>query len=233
MRRRRLERLISRAEAAISRGQTQEVSDALDEVRRLAPESEQIATLEQALATSRSHDPVPVVADPDLPLTTTTEEISEPIDEASDLPDIPPPVSTGRTQKVVVAVASLMVAAAGLLVWSIYTAPEEQLRGLFPSLADTPANPATRRVERAAGDTGRWAIVYTVRARSCGNRRGCRRPATDNGCRAGPPGHHGRASAFDVWRASAAIDDAERIAQRSDWYVRRPFGDASRVTAAG
>jgi hypothetical protein len=136
MRRRRLERLISRAEAAISRGQTQEVADALDEVRRLAPGSEQIATLEQALATSRSHDPVPAVADLDLPLAPTTVEISEPIDEAPDLSDIPPPVSTGRRQKVVVAVGSLMVAAAGLLVWSIYTAPEEQLRGLFPSLGD-------------------------------------------------------------------------------------------------
>ena len=58
MRRRRLERLVSRAEAAIARGNTDEVADALDEVRRLAPGSEQIATLEQALAASRSREPV-------------------------------------------------------------------------------------------------------------------------------------------------------------------------------
>ena len=138
MRRRRLERLVSRAEEAISRGQTDELADALDEVRRLAPGSEQIATLEQALAASRSREPresIDATADIDLPLAQTSAEVFEPIHVPSDTVDIPAP-STGRTPKVLVAVGSLMVAAAGLLVWSFYTAPEEQLRGLFPSLGD-------------------------------------------------------------------------------------------------
>jgi hypothetical protein len=143
MRRRRLERLVSRAEEAIARGNTDEVADALDEVRRLAPGSDQIATLEQALAASRSrepHEPIEAAPDLDLPLAPTSAELLEPIDEPSDILDIPP-ASTGRTQRVLVAVGSLMVAAAGLLVWSIYTAPEEQLRGLFPSLADNRTAP--------------------------------------------------------------------------------------------
>ena len=138
MRRRRLERLVSHAEEAISRGQTDEVARALDEVRRLAPESEQIATLEQALAASQSREPrepIDAAADVDLPLAPTSSALFEPIPAPTDFLDISPP-STGRTHKALVAVGSLMVAAAGLLVWSIYTAPEEQLRGLFTSLGD-------------------------------------------------------------------------------------------------
>jgi hypothetical protein len=148
MRRRRVERLVSRAESAIQDGHAEELEDALEEVRRLAPDNDRIIALEQALATSRAaetpHAAVAVAIDDtdDLPLAISVADIDSPIesqtDEASELDEI---VSPRRTQKFLVAAASVIVAGAGLLVYSIYTAPEEQLRGLFPAVGDNHAAP--------------------------------------------------------------------------------------------
>ena len=168
MRRRRLERLVSRAEEAISRGQTDEVADALEEVRRLAPESEQIATLEQALAASRSREPrepVDAAADVDLPLASMSAELGRANRERIRPSRTFRPASTGRTQKALVAVGSLMVAAAGLLVWSIYTAPEEQLRGLFPSLADNRTAPPEVPKGQPATPVDKQASAPSARVR--------------------------------------------------------------------
>ncbi len=64
MRRRRVERLIVRAETALADGNADEVREALEEARRLAPGVPQIAALEQALEAPPADLPLSV----DLPL---------------------------------------------------------------------------------------------------------------------------------------------------------------------
>jgi hypothetical protein len=162
MRRRRVERLVSRAESAIHDGHPEELADALEEVRRLAPDNERITALEEALATSRVVDaPQAAVITDDLPLAIGVTEISPPIeshadetDEALDLDELRSPQ---RTQKLLVAAASVIVAAAGLLVYSIYTAPEEQLSGLFPSFGDNHVAPPEPKPQPAQVPTGQPA----------------------------------------------------------------------------
>ena len=82
-------------------------TQALDEVRRLAPETDLIASLERALDAAPSHT------------------------LAVDAPPTDAPIS-GRRRAVGLlagrAVAGTVVAAAGLLIWIIYTSPQEQLR---------------------------------------------------------------------------------------------------------
>jgi len=127
MRKRRVDRLIVRAESAITEGHADEVADALDEVRRLAPGSEQIATLERAL----DHAASPIELGP--------VELG-PVELGTYVPAGGPLTPERRTPlavhglKAVRVGAGVLVATAGLLLWSIYTSPEEQLRALFPSL---------------------------------------------------------------------------------------------------
>jgi len=67
MRRRRLERLIVRAETALAGGNTEEVREALEEARRLAPGVPQIAALEKALDASPIAAPaIEVLPDPEI-----------------------------------------------------------------------------------------------------------------------------------------------------------------------
>jgi len=148
MRQRRVERLVSRAESAIHDGHPEDLADALEEVRRLAPDNERVIGLEQALATSRAVETAHAGTIDDLPLAMSVTQISPRIesetDEASDLDEA---ASPPRTQKLLLAAASVIVAAAGLLVYGIYTAPEEQLRGLFPGVGDShvPPPPVARQ----------------------------------------------------------------------------------------
>ena len=121
MRQRRVDRLIVRAQSAITQGHADGVAETLDEVRLLAPGTEQIATLERALDDSSS--PIEL----------------GPVELGTYVPAGGPVAPERRTplavhgRKAVRVAAGVLVATAGLLVWSIYTSPEEQLRALFPS----------------------------------------------------------------------------------------------------
>ncbi len=135
-------RLLVRADSALTAGHKDEVAEALDEVRHLAPGIERLASIEQAMGAPPSpqeETDVLIVTDG-----STIETVAESESSAG--------TSSGAA-KLALAAGSMLVAAAGLIAWSIYTTPAEQLRALFPSLGDVrlspPAPPDPANARRA------------------------------------------------------------------------------------
>jgi hypothetical protein len=127
MRRRRVERLIVRAEAALARGDTDEVRDVMAEMQRLDPGLPQIAALEQKLAERPAPSPAAaaVISSP------SVVEI-EPIDPerlaelSASLPVVELPVTDRRGHALLIAAASLMMAAAGAGTYWFYRSPQPE-----------------------------------------------------------------------------------------------------------
>ena len=142
MRQRRVDRLLGRADSALTAGHKDEVAEALDEVRRLAAGIERLASIEQAMGAPPSPQ-----EETDLLIVTdgsTIETLAEGETSAG--------TSSGAA-KLALAAGSVLVAAAGLIALSIYTTPAEQLGALFPSLGDVqmslPAPPDPANARRA------------------------------------------------------------------------------------
>ena len=157
MRRRRIDRLIGRAESAITEGDRDQVAQALDEVRCLAPETDLIASLERALDAAPSHTLAVDASPTDAPISGRRRAVG---------------LLAGR------AVAGTVVAAAGLLIWIIYASPQEQLRTLFPSMDDlrvsAPPAPGSAKVESDGSGRVRPSAhvrVETVKAAAVGSLR--------------------------------------------------------------
>jgi hypothetical protein len=138
MRQRRVDRLIVRAESALNAGHKDEVAAALDEVRRLAPGIEEIATIERALTSPEKATAPPRsdLAEPDLLIVHDVPTVDGTIEGVT-----LPAAETSSGYKVAVALGSVLVAAAGLIAWSIYTAPQEQLAALFPAFGEVRVSP--------------------------------------------------------------------------------------------
>jgi hypothetical protein len=155
MRRRRVERLIARAEAALAEGNKDEVTKTLDEARQLDPSLKQILALENALALQ---EPAPVIETPQ--------------------PDPDPVVSNEpaprHIRKVAVAAAAVTLAIGGTELWIIRGPVLEHLRTWLASeepaqvSAAVPAEPPEPlqppRPDQATSST--HVQVETVEARS-------------------------------------------------------------------
>jgi hypothetical protein len=163
MRRRRVERLIVRAETALADGNTDEVREALEEARRLAPGVPQIAALEQALETA------PV----DLPLVTI-----EP--EAIDVELVPevlaePAAARHPGRRIALAAAAVLAMAVGAGAAWVYTngtfysgsSVSEDSSQAVPAANTTPA-PPSQSVPMSAASTR--VHVETVNASTFGLR---------------------------------------------------------------
>jgi hypothetical protein len=131
MRRRRVERLIVRAEVALAEGNTDEVRDVLSEMRGLDPGLPQIAALEAKLADTTSPPPAPEPAI--APVIPPPSIAIEPIDLDIIVPDIPDyfavvdaPVVERRGHALLIAAASLMMAAAGAGTYWFYRSPQPE-----------------------------------------------------------------------------------------------------------
>lgn len=124
MRRRRIERLIVRAEMALANGNTDEVRDALAEARSLDPTLPQIAALEATLAETRTQPAAPaLVAAPSIEITSIEPEPVLP-DLQKALPMLEAPVAERRVHGLLIAAASLMMAAAAAGTYWLYRTPQ-------------------------------------------------------------------------------------------------------------
>lgn len=133
MRRRRVERLIVRAETALADGNTDEVREALEEARRLAPGVPQIAALEQALELPPPDLAEIVLATGDNAQADTDPTIIEAV-----------PIRRSRYRGALAAAAVLTVGIAGAAGW-IY-------RGGFTAAPFTPEPQNTDTVASAPAD---------------------------------------------------------------------------------
>jgi hypothetical protein len=137
MRRRRVERLIVRAEAALARGSTDEVREALAEVRSLAPGVPQIAELERALEQPAA---APPVVEEELVLSDAV-----PADIAEIHDTVPEPAASRTIRRALVAAALLTIGSAGGAVWWMMTGrshPEVQAAAAAPTTAVPAPEPA-------------------------------------------------------------------------------------------
>ncbi len=158
MRRRRIERLIVRAEMALANGNTDEVQDALAEARGLDPALPQIAALEAKLAETRTHPAAAaLVADPSIEITPIEPEpVLADLQEA--WPMLEAPVAERRVHGLLIAAASLMMAAAAAGTYWLYRTPQVIDHAATQTAA--PAVPAA--VHRPAGETAAAPVSAPV-----------------------------------------------------------------------
>ena len=139
MRRRRVERLIVRAENALAENNTDEVHNALAEMRRLDPGLPQIRALEEKLVQVPAFEDEQPPASPepaaativDAPLDAPT--ISTDVDAEALVDEIPgtvpafePQLPDRRLNALLIAAASLMMAAAGVSTYWFYRSPQHE-----------------------------------------------------------------------------------------------------------
>ena len=125
-----------------------------------------------------------------------------------------------------------MVAAAGLLVWSIYTAPEEQLRGLFPSLADNRTAPPEVPKGQPAIPVDKQPSAPSARVRVETVEAAAVQPRTTDAAQE-QPGAATEPPASGCRRANSLVAGADRIAESADRDVRRAVRAPSARTATG
>jgi hypothetical protein len=185
MRRRRVDRLIVRAENALAHGKADEVREALDEARRLAPGVPQIAALEQALEGTAADVPLDLSSETpiDLPLepALALDDLDEDDASTTVLPFaiVSSPAPRDRSRGLV-AIAALFVIAAstGTAVWIYQTIGHD---GKFFTFTQELSSPQSQRPVAAASlappstttppaSSSTRVMVETVNASTVGGR---------------------------------------------------------------